>query len=176
MDCNKCQQGATGEDFDTEKSWAEWGNDIAKGAKDAAVKAAAAAKVAGAAATKGTVAAAHASVAALKAAKKKYDEHYGAHRQQAPEASEPPEASQPPAESTPQATTPGQAEPKQEDDGRKTLHDHLEKCIKDAKQACNDLKATHNDTTTEEQKKELKKYENEISAIVSGLGTMFAHM
>jgi len=146
MDCPKCQQRATGEDIDTEiPAWmSKLGKQAAAAAKVAGAKAAEMASKGFEATKKGSVAAAHASVAALKAAKKKYDEH----------------------------TTPGQAEPKQEDDGRKKLRDHVAKCIKDAQQACADLKATHNDTTTEEQKNTLKQYEDEISAIVSALGTI----
>jgi len=154
-DCPKCQQGATGEDFDTAGPMLD---KVKAGVKGMVAKGAEYTKKAGAAAKKATVATVHAAVEAARTAKVQYEKKHA-------------ELNAKPQEGADEKT------PQEIEEGLKVHEEHFKKCIKDAEQEMKDLEALQKDQkTTAEQKNQLKKMEDEVSALVSGLGTMFAHM
>jgi hypothetical protein len=151
IDCRNCQQGATGEDIDTE-AWNV--SDLANAAKKAAASAKAAAAKAGAAAQKGIAAASAAVRKGIEAANAGVEAYKQKHAE---------------------LTAAGHSRA----DVHKSIKahlEHLQKCIQDANKALEDLKDILNDTdiSTEEQT-ELTKLEQELQRIVSVVGTFLVH-
>jgi hypothetical protein len=164
MDCRNCQQGATGEDIDTE-AWYNNVSDLAHAAKNAAASAKAAAAKAGAAAKKGIAAASAAAKKSVEAAKAGM-EAYKKRRAEQNEADV--------NNGTKEHINNGTKE--HINNGTKEDQEQLQKCIQDANKALADLQEMQkNPHVSAEEQQRLAQLVEQLQNTVSVVGTFLVH-